>query len=239
MINIFQCPIDGTNINENLECERGHKYSKKNNIYNFILNNKIETNKKGTTESLEVIAPIYEQIWAPIGFYITSGVRYSTLFKKISILLSGNIIIDIGTGTGKIFDYLNCNICIGIDISFKFLEILNKKRGNKVIPVRADATKLPIRSNIADGITSILVLHMLDNPSLAISEIYRVLKSKGIFISVILANPSSIFSKILSRLWRIRVRNKEYYISEMKNIGFDIVHIENFGPWVKLISLKP
>jgi len=234
MIEIFQCPIDNTNINEKLECEKGHKYTKIDNIYNFILNSDI-----GTIESLEMIAPIYEQLWAPLGFYITSGVRYSTLFKKISILLTGNLIVDIGTGTGKIFDYVNCGTCIGIDISMRFLKILSKKRGNKVIPVRADATKLPIKSNIIDSASSILVLHMLQDPSIAIREAYRILKPKGTFVSVILANSSSIFSRILSIVWKIKFRDREYYLHEMKRAGFDIVHVENLGPWVKIVSLKP
>jgi ubiquinone/menaquinone biosynthesis C-methylase UbiE len=231
MIELLACPFDNTEIDMNMKCKNGHQFKNLNGILDFEINNE-------SIGFLERIAPIYENIWAPIGFYVTTGKSYFSILKKISNFINGNVIVDVGTGTGKLFDYINCKVCIGIDISLRFLEILKKKRGNKVVPVRANAKALPIKNGVVDAVTSTLVLHMLDEPHKAILEISRITKPKGIFISIILANTKSLIGKFLSKLWNINLREKDEYIKIMKEARFDIIQVEPIGPWIMISALK-
>ncbi|TRM97185.1 class I SAM-dependent methyltransferase, partial [Sulfolobus sp. E1] len=139
---IFICPIDGSKIDDNLICEKGHKFNLiDNGIYDFLPSNvKIKTD-----QMLERIIPIYENLWAPLGMFITGRTSYSNFLRNIAEFISGGVVVDVGTGTGKIFDLLKCDRCIGIDISLNFLKYMKKKRKD-VIAVRGDASNLPIKS---------------------------------------------------------------------------------------------
>ncbi|AWR97067.1 methyltransferase domain-containing protein [Acidianus sulfidivorans JP7] len=224
MINIFQCPIDGTKINENLECEKGHKFVYNNGIYDFIMKN------VKSEDILETVAPLYENLWAPLGFFITSFHSYSKLYEDAAQFLSSKVFLDIGTGPGKIFDYIKCENCIGLDISMKFLTLLKNKRGNKAIAVRADATSLPFINSSIDSVSSFLTLHMLSNPSLGIKEISRVLKKDGKCEILVLVK-SNYISKFLGKWWKLELKHKDYYISALQENELNIIENKDLGPW--------
>lgn len=226
MLNILACPIDGTKISPNLECEKGHKFMYNNGIYDFIMKD-IEIETEGLLES---IAPLYENLWAPLGFFITSFSSYSRLYQDAGKFLSSENFLDIGTGPGKIFEYVNCKTCIGLDISMKFLSILKKKRGDKVIAVRGDATSLPFSSSSLDTVSSFLTLHMLPNPSIGIKEISRVLK-KGGNCEILVLVKSNYISTILSRWWKLDLKHKDYYISSLRENELKILENKDLGPW--------
>lgn len=224
MLDIFACPIDGSKINEKLQCEKGHKFAYTNEIYDFILK---DVKAEGLLES---IAPFYESLWAPLGFFITSFTSYSGMFKDAGNFLSSERFLDIGTGPGKIFDYIDCKTCVGLDISLRFLSILKKKRGNKVIAVRGDARALPFQNSSFDSVSSFLTLHMLDNPSLGIKEISRVLKRGGKCEIVVLVK-SNFVSEILSKWWKLDLKHKDYYINALNSNELEIIDMKNLGPW--------
>ncbi|ARM75711.1 class I SAM-dependent methyltransferase [Acidianus manzaensis] len=224
MLDIFQCPIDGSRINADLECEKGHRFIYNSGIYDFV----IKENKG--EDILERVAPLYESIWAPLGFFITSFHSYSKLYEDAARFLSSKVFLDVGTGPGKIFDYIKCETCIGLDISVRFLTILKNKRGGKVIPVRGDALSLPILSSSVDSISSFLTLHMLSNPSLGIKEISRVLK-KGGKCEILVLVKSNYISKLLSKWWKLDLKHKDYYISSLKENELHIVENKDYGPW--------
>ncbi|QGA54584.1 methyltransferase domain-containing protein [Sulfolobus sp. E5-1-F] len=229
---IFSCPIDGTDVNEKLECEKGHKFNIiEDKIYDFLLKD-IEVDKL-----LERITPIYENVWAPLGFLITSGKTYVSFLREIGEFIDGDLIVDVGTGTGKIFDFLTCKTCIGIDVSLRFLMYMKRKRP-KVIAVRADANNLPLKSGVADGISSTLVLHMLPNPSFAIREISRVLKSNGKCSIAVLANVNSLIAKILSRWWKVNLRHYDYYMNLLQENSLKVIERKELGPWEVINCIK-
>ncbi|BDB97293.1 class I SAM-dependent methyltransferase [Saccharolobus caldissimus] len=229
---IFACPIDGTELNDSLVCEKGHTFRIiDSEIYDFLLKD------MKSSELLEKIAPIYERIWAPLGMILTAHMSYSKLLKSIANFINGNIVIDVGTGTGKIFDFINCDKCLGVDISLKFLKYLKKKR-SKVIAIRSDASNLPIKSNIADGVSSTLVLHMLPNPSFAIKEISRVLKPNGKCSIVVLANTNSIMGRVLAKWWRINLRHYDYYANLLLSNSLKIIERRDLGPWILINCVK-
>ena len=127
--------------------------------------------------------------------------RYSKIQQeKYEILLKNHlfkdkIILDAGSGTGLLLDFINEYdiqddenkfILIGIDISLKMLEIFKLKLKNKMQSfqnnyhlVLCDLDNLPFRSNIFSSLLAMTSLQNLPNLENAINELHRVSKSNS------------------------------------------------------------
>jgi ubiquinone/menaquinone biosynthesis C-methylase UbiE len=95
----------------------------------------------------------------------------------------GHIIADIGSGTGFISEGLKNGPAsiIAIDTSTEMLnEMKLKFRDVSNIDYRrGDANHLPAKDNIVDYALANMYLHHVDEPSVAINEIYRILTPGG------------------------------------------------------------
>ncbi|MEM4644182.1 MAG: methyltransferase domain-containing protein [Candidatus Methanomethylicaceae archaeon] len=117
---------------------------------------------------------------------------------KISFLLDkirpkeGDILLDVGCGTGLLFERANCRLIVGVDISINMLREAKKraaaeskqKSDGKIKDVElilADAEFLPIRSESVDVVVSITALQLSGDQESAVSEVLRVLKDQGSF----------------------------------------------------------
>ncbi|MCS7097877.1 MAG: methyltransferase domain-containing protein [Candidatus Methanomethyliaceae archaeon] len=104
---------------------------------------------------------------------------------KISFLLNklrpkeDEILLDIGCGTGILFNMVNCKTMIGLDISINMLREV-KNRG-KIDLILADGEHLPIKDESIDIITSVTVLNLIMDKKRFLSEIMRCLKRGGKF----------------------------------------------------------
>ena len=133
--------------------------------------------------------------------------RLTRLLDSMSFKGDG-IALDIGGGTGFLLDLISDKIekYMLLDISREFLEFA-ERRG--ISTCRGDVHFLPIRDGSIDVIFSINSLHHLDNPSIAIKEMRRVLKKEGkIFILDFNKNTRiggfmSIYERILSHNVRL------------------------------------
>ena len=102
------------------------------------------------------------------------------------------IFFDIGCGYGRLFyEYKDFETIILVDYSLnnlknardrieRFLKNTPEKLSS-VYFIAADATSLPVKSNCADTILTVRVIHHLDNPEKCFDEIARILKRKGLF----------------------------------------------------------
>ncbi|MEM3863680.1 MAG: class I SAM-dependent methyltransferase [Metallosphaera sp.] len=224
------CPIDRLPLDDNLRCGKGHSYSRRDGTIDFIIGD-VKDN-----DLLDKVAPLYEDIWAPLGFVITARTTYSSVLKEAALFTSGDQFLDVGTGPGKIFDYVRCNECYGLDISFKFLKILRRKRPS-VVGVRADARSLPFPDEVFSGVSSMFVLHMLDDPGKAISEISRVMKGDG-KCALGLLTKSGFLSNLLSRWWKIDLKTGVFYTGLLEREGLEIVRTKRHGIWSIIMCRK-
>jgi len=71
---------------------------------------------------------------------------------------------------------------------------------------------------------------MLENPALGIKEISRVLKNEGKCSIGVLVRGNTI-SSILSKWWKIDLKYQDYYISNLKDSGLNIIEYKTLGPW--------
>ncbi|QIW24839.1 class I SAM-dependent methyltransferase [Sulfolobus sp. S-194] len=230
MSDIFRCPIDGSKFIKKWVCEKGHAFSEVDGIIDLL------TEDIKSEKILDLIAPVYESVWAPLGLLITSGKSYSYIMRKAGEIVSGTIVLDIGTGTGKIFDYAKCEICMGLDISYKFLKILKSKRPN-VIAVRGNALKLPFADESIDGISAMFVLHMFPSVLVAVREINRVLKHGKRCVATILTK-NNMISQFLATIWGLRIHPADYYIKIFEEVGLKVDY-EKIGAWTLFTCAKP
>ncbi len=230
-VRLFACPIDGTPVDENtLTCGKEHKFYKVNGIYDFVLKDvKVD-------DTLEKVAPLYENLWAPVGMFLTSHRTYGSIMREIADFVSGEVVIDVGTGPGRLFDNVKCSTCVGVDLSTRFLNMLVRKRRN-VIAVKGDALGLPLLSEVADGVASSFVLHMIPNPSVAIKEIGRITKRNGKVAVTVLAN-NNFFGKTLSKWWKLDLKSKDMYMSYFEGSGISVKEVKDMGPWVMIKGVK-
>ena len=92
-----------------------------------------------------------------------------------------NSILEIGIGTGAVAEKVvsNCGPLIGIDISKEMITQINHPNITALV---GDVHKLEFDTNTFDLIYMRNVIHYIDNPLLAFSEIYRCLKPGGHFL---------------------------------------------------------
>ncbi len=97
----------------------------------------------------------------------------------------GGVALDVGSGPGSVTAALASaaapdGLAIGVDISQPMLaRAVRNHGGPRTAFLRADAQRLPLRSETVDAVTSIAVLQLIPDPAATISEIARVLRPGG------------------------------------------------------------
>jgi len=158
-------------------------------------------------------------------------------FKKLVKVKSGELVLDIATGTGIFLIEMARDgaICYGIDASLKMLERLRKKvkqhgleSSVKEIHV-CEADKLPYSDNFFDWVTCIGMLeyYPIEYAESVLSEIRRVLKSgKRCFIDI--PDPKNNEAQRRDYIYRYDLKTFEAMINKM---GFEIL-AKNTAGWM-------
>ena len=131
---------------------------------------------------------------------LTFGIDVSWRKKVIAMVeeQGAKKILDIATGTGDLAIMLsktNADKIIGLDISPGMLEIGKKKikaqnLEDKIELVMGDSEQLPFKDGYFDAITVGFGVRNFENLEKGLSEIYRVLKPKGIFVVLETSQPA-------------------------------------------------
>jgi len=132
--------------------------------------------------------------------------------------------LEIGVGSGRFASKLG--IDVGIDISKEVL-MMAKERGVEVI--RCDAGKLPFMDNVFEFVYMIFTLCFLENPEMAISEAYRVLKNGGKLLVCIIPADSELgklYSKKDSPFYRVAKFFKVEEAKELLEKNFKVTKIK-------------
>jgi ubiquinone/menaquinone biosynthesis C-methylase UbiE len=133
------------------------------------------------------IAPVYDQVFhKPLS---EGHKKMGDLLKKCK-RIPGVKVLDVGVGSGLMFDYLPVGIDYhGIDINKKMLSIAHEKarkyRRKRIAITMMDAHKLAMKASTYNLVMASSVLSAVENPHLVLKEMIRVTK-KGGQIAVIL-----------------------------------------------------
>ncbi|MEJ2280987.1 MAG: class I SAM-dependent methyltransferase [Candidatus Bathyarchaeota archaeon] len=94
-------------------------------------------------------------------------------------------VIDLGCGTGFLFDQIsqNIKILVGIDLSINSLKEAKKrlKKSSNIALVRADADNIPFLNQFFDKIIAISLLQNMPNNLKTLEEMKRIAKSETVF----------------------------------------------------------
>lgn len=95
---------------------------------------------------------------------------------------SSGLTVEVGVGTGLVGAALQAGgrCVVGVDIS---VQMLRRAKGRKLAVARADALALPFASASVDDAYSVWVLHLVANPAAVLSEVLRVLRPGGRYVT--------------------------------------------------------
>ena len=151
------------------------------------------------------------------------GRHLDYMHRKIvqDLNISGKLILDAGTGTGRFAIWLAKKgfEVIGVDLSPKMLKVAKKKM--KALNVNAslilaDLRFLPFKPGVFNGCVCINVIDHLSDISKFLKDVNRVLKSDGCFIF----NFSNILSPYLSIALIVNFREKALFKGGIRSKWF-------------------
>ena len=129
-----------------------------------------------------------------INTFLTFGFDKSWRDKAVNNL-TGNSVLDLGSGTGAAFEHLINYKTTAIDPDKRMLEL--NKFENKI---QGSAENLPFRDNSFDNVFCSFVWRNLSDTNKALDEIYRVLRPGGKFVLLDMTRPKNSFLKILHKI---------------------------------------
>jgi ubiquinone/menaquinone biosynthesis C-methylase UbiE len=146
-------------------------------------------------------------------------------FEKKNLQGKNSIIVDIGCGAGKFFDYLESAVdrYIGIDPSDKMLLDASTTKG---LFIRGTGENIPIKDDVADIVLLKSVLDQCFSPSQVISESKRILKNGGWMI-ISLSNRDSYYSFIRRIYNRLRGHKGDHVFETSHLFYFSMAEVEN------------
>jgi len=164
---------------------------------------------------------------------LTAGKKGKELIERVIDLaeLSGTEkILDVGCGTGTLAceiakKYKDTSIS-GIDISENLINLAKRKASKNGYNIDfrvGSALKLPYEDNTFDVVLTTIVFHQMDinEKRKAVQEIYRVLKTNGIYVS------AEFGPKAETKFQRMLAKGEwSLYPSHLKEAGFEITYEE-------------
>ena len=186
-----------------------------------------------------------------------AGQRVDQFHKEVlsELLLnelgSDAIILEAGCGTGRLVEFVSSSAeVVGVDASLGMLEMAKVRLGDNAagtVLLAGDLEKLPFPSASFDAGYAILVLNLIPNISLALTELARVLKPNATFVFN-LPNLSSVFvpgGVYVNYRGKTVTKNSSghrfshwYTIKEVENAvtnaGFQVERIVSQPPFLRL-----
>lgn len=161
----------------------------------FLMDKKVTPYKDSNLNKKEQVAQMFDNIssnYDGLNRVISFGIDIKWRKKVVALVGSKNPknILDIATGTGDLAINLaetSADEIIGLDISDGMLEVGRKKiatqhLSDKIKMINGDSEALPFENDTFDAITVAFGVRNFENLEKGLSEIFRVLKSGGIFV---------------------------------------------------------
>lgn len=137
--------------------------------------------------------------------------RVANLLCQAGRLGPHSRVLEVGVGTGRIAVPLSARVrsLVGVDVARPMLKQLLRKPGSeRVRPVIADATALPLPPSSCDAVVGVHVFHLLPAWRRALAEVARVLRPGGCLLA-------GADSWLLRELWDEAYRD----VPRLDNVG--------------------
>jgi arsenite methyltransferase len=153
----------------------------------------------------------------------------------------GGVALDVGSGPGSVTAALAeaaapNGLALGVDISEPMLtRAVRNHAGPRTGFLRADAQRLPFRSDTVDAVTSIAVLQLIPDPAATLAEIARVLRPGGrLALMIPTAGAAGPLFKLLPNTGA-RFFGDDEIADLLEDQGFASVRTNKFGSlqWIR------
>ncbi|MDO3650679.1 class I SAM-dependent methyltransferase [Nocardia mangyaensis] len=154
----------------------------------------------------------------------------------------GQVVVDIGCGPGNFTGWFGTRVApdgvaIGIDASHQMLHrAATDNGGASVAYLRADAEDLPLRADVADAVTCLAALYLINDPHQALSEISRILRPGGrlvVLTSLAPGGVGSLRSRVISTAGGVRMFDRNEITTWLDELGFTVI-----GQWCGGLAQK-
>lgn len=173
------------------------------------------------------LTQVYFDKWA--AWFETTGIAFKYFQRRVISLIDmqvNSVFLDLGCGTGWAVRYVEKMMhgkgrFIGIDISGQMIEKAKELAGGtkNITFYNARAEELPLRDNTVDKSICTFSFHHYYHPEKALSEITRVLKSKG-RIFILDGTPDDPCTKLIDSVARKLEKShmKQYSTAEFRQM---------------------
>ena len=250
---VYVCPDCGASLdirNGSLVCPScDATYPDRGGFYDFLGDNGTEND--ALVSLFDAVSRIYETpLWYPTGMRLATGGRSSAddLVEGVARRVSeegAEDVVDVATGTGLFARRLARDATVyGVDASEEMLRraVSNARRDGVPLELaRADAGALPYPQDSFDAATCCGALHLLPDPSEALVEMGRVLRTGGaLVLTTIVAD--GVFSLCAAReladLYGMRVFDAEELDCMLDAAGFERVETERKSSLVMVTARR-
>jgi ubiquinone/menaquinone biosynthesis C-methylase UbiE len=203
-----------------------------------------ELESTGTAQDLmttRLVPAIYERYWRPALARAVKGVTGPGMAEEVRIarlllgLGPGDLVLDVACGPGNFTrEFASAvgddGLAVGIDASKTMLArgvaaLEDTSPGNLAL-IRGDATALPFRESVLDGVCCFAALHLFSDPFDALNEMRRVLRPGGriaIMTSVRRQVTLPPLKPLIERASGMRVFESDEIVRALQERGFENV----------------
>jgi len=186
------------------------------------------SSESDTREFFDKVAPEWESMRG--GYYdeeVIGKLLDARLLKRDMTL------VDLGAGDGYLSRAVSSHVekVIAIDISAEMLKELKRKAVKdglaNIQTIEGDVCDVPLEDESVDLVCSNMFLHHIDEPVLALKEMYRILKPDGrVFLADLNEHRNKDFKDKMHDIWQgfSQSEVEEWFVKcNFKNIRFDMV----------------
>ena len=155
--------------------------------------------KRKIMERYNITANIYDLRYADEQkAKIEAAIKIQDVKEKASVL-------DVGCGTGLLFDYISNSSerIIGLDLSKKMLLQAKKiQQDKKVQFILADADNMPLKKGVFSHVFLVTITQNMPDPVMTLREVKRVTKKDGVIVVTCLKKKISLerFEALLKKV---------------------------------------
>ncbi|MDJ0392666.1 methyltransferase domain-containing protein [Rhodococcus sp. G-MC3] len=179
------------------------------------------------------------QIGRPIGLKVAGGAAALSRdedrghISRQLCLRPGAVTLDIGCGPGNFTGWFGSQVfpdglAVGVDASHEMLRrAVADNSGPSVAYLRGDAECLPFADGIADAVSCLAALYLINEPFLAISEIARVLKPGGRIVILTSHAPggtrTGVRASMMQSVGGVHMFGRDEITDRLHDLGFSDV----------------
>jgi SAM-dependent methyltransferase len=251
----YSCPYCGTALDDRgddgaLICQSCDRtFPDRGGFYDFLGDDGPENRE--LVSLFDAVSRIYETpLWYPLGMRLATGGR-SSAGELVEVVADrvrdagAERVVDIATGTGLFARRLAQDATVyGVDASGEMLRraVRNARReGVRLELARSDAAALPYPDDGFDAATCTGALHLLPEPSEALDEAGRVVRSGGTLVVTTIVDEGFFATSAARRaagLYGMRVFSEAELDGMLASAGFDRTETERESSLVTLVARR-